>query len=300
MENNSQTKIDLDSIVEFPPSYKNQEKSNNNNNPNNNLINSNKNIIPEEKDDFEEFAENFIKSASIINNNNNTNKNLNQNSSLKEINLENNKQLSFKFREKEFNFVFLSYTNLNFLLLSENKKIGNLYTAEVEEPEFQIEPDSEVEMLPPEYEVKCILGNRFDNLNAYFSNFISSNFFNFCQKANKALHEKPKFFYNEDGMDNNNNNEKKEIDIFLNEKKFYENQNSFFHKAVRNMNSLLVSLDFKIENVCNEKFFENQKNNKKEETVDLDKIIGLDEFELAEITSDFSKLLREQILNILN
>jgi len=68
------------------------------------------------------------------------------------------------------------------------------------------------------------------------------------------------------------------------------------------VNSLLISLDLKVESVCNMKFLEESKRGGKGEKTDfdLDKVKELDEFELAEITSEFSKLLREQILDILN
>jgi len=283
-------KIDLDSISEFPPSF-NKENNTQQNTPFNNTIILNN----QQKDEFEEFAENFQKKTLI----NSTSKiqqenELELNSYLNEINIENNKQVSFKFKNKDFNIIFISYTNLNFIILSENKKIGNLYRAEIEESEFQIDQDEEIEMLPPEYEVKCILGNRFDNLNGFFANFISSNFFNFCQKANKAINEKPKFEYKNP---ENENCQHKEIDIFEGKKDFYKNENSFFHRAIRNNDSLLISLDLKIENVRNE-----EKNCSKtfDKIIDLESIKYMDEFEIANITNEFNNLLRENILNILH
>ncbi len=140
MENNTRIKIDLDSIEEFPPSFLKTpleaEKSNNilsltnttnisksNDYNNNNTIHSrfiinNSKAIPEEIDEFEEFAENFNKNASLNNKENNSS----NTPSLKEIRIENSKQLSFRFNEKDFVFIFLSYSNLNFFLISENKK----------------------------------------------------------------------------------------------------------------------------------------------------------------------------------
>ncbi len=288
-------KIDLDSIEEFPPSYKrnNYNNSNQENNKKEDNDNQYKSATLKEKDDFEEFAENFNKNTTIYNQ---EEYKIKENSSLKEINLENNKQFSFKYNEKEYNFIFLSYTNLNFIILSENKKIGNLYTANVEEPEYQLDQDDDIEMLPPEYEIKCTLGNRFDNLNGFFANYISSNFFNFCQKANKALYENPKFDYNFKHENEFDKNENQHIDIFKGRENFIRNENSFFNKCVRNSTSLLISLDLKIENVCNKKIIEN----KKYEKLELDTIIHLDEFEIAEMTSEFNSILRDKILDVLN
>lgn len=264
---NIKPNIDSDLIQEFPPSY------NKNNNQNQEL---------DANENFEEFAENFRKKLEI------QKKEAEQKAILREIDLENIKQKFIEYKNFKFFLQFICYSNLNFILLSENKKIGNLYLAEVEEPEYRIEDDEDIDQLPPEYEIKCLLGNRFDNLNSFVSNFISSNLFNSFHQANKALYERPKFIFP--------GNEIEKAIIPINSpiddiQRFYQNPKSFYNTTIRSTTNLMISLDLKIEKICNKD---------EDGQITSDKIKEFDEFQIADVTSDFCALLKNEILNILN
>jgi hypothetical protein len=284
-------KINFESIEEFPPSYKlkennfNEINKDNINNNNNNINNINPLYLQQEyNDDFDKFVKNF----QLINTNTNSNKKEIEKEkeiiTYKEINTQNIKTKIIKFNNKEFFISFMAYSNINFIMLSQEKKIGNLYEAEIEEPEFQIDQEEDEEELPPNYEIKCLLGNRFDNLNNYISNFIAGFLFNIFDKAEKKANEiKPKFFKEtEESILNTKIRENLFKDLY-----FIDNELSFYNNYVKCFSNMLISLDLRIENIL------------KKENLDL-KLIEYDEFEISEKTSDFMDLLRKELIEILN
>lgn len=260
-------KFDLDSIAEFPPSYKPQ---------NENLQNLQNPQINQE-DDFDKFIKNF--ESTKLNDKKNTE------ITYKEIPTQNMKSKLITYKNKQFFFSFIAYSNINFIILSQEKKIGNLYEAEVEEPEYQLDQEEDEEELPPNYEVKCLLGNRFDKLNSFLSNFIAAFCFNIFEKAEKLNEIKPKFFKE---TEETFINKKIREDLY---KEFYfvENKKSFFNEYVKSNSNLLMSLDLKIENLVNE-------GSESESEIKKD----FDEFEISEKISEFVGLLRKEIIDILN
>jgi hypothetical protein len=290
--------IDIDSIEEFPPSYKLKEKNEketyitnkvNNQNQNQNQIKS----FNQEDDDFEKFVKNFqsinTKENKILQEEEgegelevNKEKEKEKNFiTYKEIATQNIKTKIIKFKNKEFFFSFMAYSNINFIIISQQKKIGNLYEAEVEEPEYQIDQEEDEEELPPNYEIKCLLGNRFDNLNNFISNFIAAFLFNIFEKTEKANETKPKFIKdNEESIINKKIRE----DLFKN-LYFINNEKSFFNEYVKCFSNILMSLDLRIENISNK------------ENISL---IEGDEFEISEKISEFMDLLRKELIDILN
>ena len=85
---------------------------------------------PELNDDFQEIFNNF-ESMKVKE----------EKSPYQEILTENMKNKSIKYNNNEFYLCFIAYSNINFFILSNQKRIGNLYEAEVEEPEFQIDQE---------------------------------------------------------------------------------------------------------------------------------------------------------------
>jgi len=264
-------KIDLNSIEEFPPSYNQNQKQANE-------INQNTN---DHEDDFEQFVKNF-QSTNL--------KEQNNNPSYKEIPTQNMKSKFINFNNKEFFFSFIAYSNINFLILSQQKKIGNLYEAEVEEPEFQIDQNEDEEELPPNYEVRCLLGNRFDALNNFISNFIAAFCFNIFEKAEKENETKPKFIKEtEESIINKKIRDNLNKDLY-----FIKNEKSFFNEYVKTGSNILISLDLKIENILNKDIDKDNYSANNENKSEID------EFEISEKTSEFMNLLRKEIIEILN
>ena len=176
------------------------------------MINLESRITLPNQDDLDNFAQEF-KNKIILENELKNKKNYT------EIILENNKQTSFYYQGEEYILLIIAYSNSNFVILSKNKKIGNIYSADLEDSEF---PDDEESIdLPPQYETKCILGNRLDLLNNFLSNFIAANIFFIFNKMIKI--EKFKLF----GLNDLTN---KDITSDCCSK----NENSFLIKTIKN------------------------------------------------------------------
>jgi hypothetical protein len=75
----------------------------------------------------------------------------------------------FKFNKLEIEIAISIYSNLLFVIINSNGKLGSFCVGEVEQESLEFNEDPKENIIT---EVKCILGNRKDEVNQFFNNAI--------------------------------------------------------------------------------------------------------------------------------
>jgi hypothetical protein len=78
-------------------------------------------------------------------------------------NLNNFNKVEFSYNNKKFELCVSSYSNLIFIIVSTNGKLGSFYLGEVENKDL-FDNDENL------FEIRCLLGNRKDEINEFFCN----------------------------------------------------------------------------------------------------------------------------------
>jgi hypothetical protein len=76
------------------------------------------------------------------------------------------RKTKFNFKDIEYELGISLYSKLIFVILSENSKMGNFWIGEIEGEDFNDGEDYT--------EIKCLLGDRTNETNSFFTNFIIS------------------------------------------------------------------------------------------------------------------------------
>jgi hypothetical protein len=97
--------------------------------------------------------------------------------------LNNFRKANFKFKDVEYELGISLYSQLIFIIVTENSKLGNMYIGEIENEDF-IEEDSEF------FDVKCILGDRNNEESQFLANFVINYLFRSLKNSNNSKIQK--------------------------------------------------------------------------------------------------------------